>query len=207
MLRVEHLKIPDLPPLTFIVAEGHCLAVEGPSGSGKTRLLRAIADLDPTPGQIFLDGAERGEMPAPRWRSMVRYVAAEPAWWTPTPRQAFPADEGALEKVERAMTSLGLGPELIDRPISQLSTGERQRLALLRALVDEPRVLLLDEPTSALDARHAALVEELIRYQLISNRAVIIVSHDDAQIARLADARLQLGPTNNTKARALRGPQ
>lgn len=207
MLRVEHLKIPDLPPLTFVVAEGHCLAVEGPSGSGKTRLLRAIADLDPTPGQIFLDGAERGEMPAPRWRSMVRYVAAEPGWWTSTPRHAFPDNERTMEKVERAMASLGLGPEIIDRPIAQLSTGERQRLALLRALVDEPRVLLLDEPTSALDASHAALVEELIRYQLISNSSVIIVSHDEAQIARLADTRLQLGPTGNTKARPMRRPQ
>ena len=79
MLRVEHLQAGTLPPLTFEVGAGECLAVEGPSGAGKTRLLRAIADLDSAPGQVFLNGAERNEMPAPRWRRHVRYCAAEPA--------------------------------------------------------------------------------------------------------------------------------
>lgn len=204
MLRVEHLKIGELPPLSFIVSAGECLAVEGPSGSGKTRLLRAIADLEAAPGQVFLDGAERREMPAPRWRTLVRYSAAEPPWWTPTPRQSFPDTERDMEKLERAMMALALAPGLLDRPVAQLSTGERQRFALLRALTDEPRVLLLDEPTSSLGSGHAALVEELIRYQLISNCSAIIVSHDDAQIARLADARLQLGPTKSRPLRNLR---
>jgi len=53
VLRVEHLRIGDLSPLTFKVADGECLAIEGPSGSGKTRILRAIADLDPSQGLIF----------------------------------------------------------------------------------------------------------------------------------------------------------
>ena len=66
MLRVEHLQAGTLPPLTFEVAAGECLAIEGPSGAGKTLLLRAIADLDPAPGQVFLNGAERNEMPALR---------------------------------------------------------------------------------------------------------------------------------------------
>lgn len=204
MLRVEHLKIGELPSLSFLVSDGECLVIEGPSGSGKTRLLRAIADLEAASGQVFLDGAERCEMPAPRWRTLVRYSAAEPAWWTPTPRQSFPDTERSLEKLERAMMSLALAPELLDRPVSQLSTGERQRFALLRAAIDEPRVLLLDEPTSALGSGHTALVEEFIRYQLISNRSAIIVSHDDAQIARLADARLQLGPSRSPPLRNTR---
>jgi ABC-type iron transport system FetAB ATPase subunit len=79
VLRVEHLQAATLPPLTFEVAAGECLAIEGPSGAGKTLLLRAIADLDPAPGQVFLSGAERNEMPAPVWRRSVRYCAAEPA--------------------------------------------------------------------------------------------------------------------------------
>lgn len=201
MLRVEHLRTGELPPLSFVVSDGECLAIEGPSGSGKTRLLRAIADLDISTGHVFLDGAERSEMPAPRWRKLVRYISAEPAWWTPIPRQAFPESPRAMEKVERGMVSLGLGSELLDRPVAQLSTGERQRFTLLRALMDEPRVLLLDEPTSALGPGHTALVEELLRYQLISNCSTIIVSHDEEQIARLADARLQLGPTKPSSVR------
>ena len=55
MLRVEKLRIGSLPSLSFAVADGECLAVEGPSGSGKTRILRAIADLDPNEGQLFLE--------------------------------------------------------------------------------------------------------------------------------------------------------
>ena len=194
MLRVEHLRIGALPPLSFAVANGECLAVEGPSGSGKTRILRAIADLDPAEGQIFLDGAERHEMAPQAWRLAVRFVAAEPGWWADTPRQTLPADPAMMPRIERLVGSLGLTEDTIDRPVSLLSTGERQRLALVRAVANEPSVLLLDEPTGALDAAAAALVEELIRFQLLAGKSVLLASHDQGLIGRLAHARLQLGP-------------
>jgi ABC-type branched-subunit amino acid transport system ATPase component len=89
LLRIEHLRIGERAPLTFEVADGECLAVEGPSGAGKTRLLRAIADLDPAPGQVFLDGAERNEMPSTDWRRQVRFCQAEPLV-DRDPRGAFP---------------------------------------------------------------------------------------------------------------------
>lgn len=191
MLRVEHLRVLRLPPLSFQVAAGECLAVEGPSGAGKTVLLRAIADLDPAPGQVFLDGAERTEMPAPHWRRQVRYVAAEPGWWADTPRPTLPARTTG-DKLNRLLASVGLEDHSLDRPIGQLSTGERQRLALIRALADDPKVLLLDEPTAALDPAAAALVEELIRFQMLAGRSVVLASHDRGLIGRLAHARLQL---------------
>ena len=62
----------------------------------------------------------------------------------------------------------------------------------MRALLDEPRVLLLDEPAAALDPQSTALVEELIKFQLLAGRSVVLVSHDQAQIGRLAHVRLQL---------------
>lgn len=202
MLRVEHLKILELPPLSFAVAAGECLAVEGPSGSGKTKLLRAIADLDGASGHVFLDGAERGEMPAHVWRRNVRYVAAEPGWWTDTPRDAFPKnlenDIETRQKVEKLMRTVGLDFNLLDREVARLSTGERLRLALVRALIDDPKVLLFDEPTASLDTANAALVEELIKYMKLSQRCLVLVSHDAGQINRLADNRLQLAAPNET---------
>jgi ABC-type iron transport system FetAB ATPase subunit len=188
VLRVDYLTLPGLPALSFEVAAGECLAVEGPSGCGKTRLLRAIADLDPAGGYVLLEGVERHEMSGPQWRRHVRYVSAEPAWWAPTPRAHFPPSD----RLERLLTALALDIGVLDRPLAELSTGERQRLALVRALADEPGVLLLDEPTSALDATGSALVEELIRFQLLAQRIVLLVSHDGALVQRLAHARLQL---------------
>jgi ABC-type iron transport system FetAB ATPase subunit len=204
VLRVEHLRIGNLPALSFEVADGECLAIEGPSGSGKTRLLRAIADLDPAPGQIFLDGVERIEMPATLWRKSVRFAAAEPGWWSDTPRQSFPAGQANGARTGRLLSGVGLEDGVLDRQVAALSTGERLRIALVRALADEPRVLLLDEPTAALDAASAALVEELIRFQILAGRSVLIASHDGALVGRLAHARLQLaqaGPSR-TPARA-----
>jgi ABC-type iron transport system FetAB ATPase subunit len=188
VLRVDYLAVPGLPTLTFEVAAGECLAVEGPSGSGKTRLLRAIADLDPAGGYVFLEGVERSEMAGPAWRRQVRYASAEPAWWAATPREHFPPNA----KLDRLLSALALEPAILDRPLAQLSTGERQRLGLLRALADEPRVLLLDEPTAALDATSRALAEELIKFQLLAERIVLLVSHDAVQVERLAHARLLL---------------
>jgi ABC-type multidrug transport system ATPase subunit len=210
VLRIDKLKAGSLPPLTFEVADGECLAIEGPSGSGKTRLLRAIADLDPASGHVFLDGAERGESPATTWRRSVRYCTAEPAWWTPTPRPSFaPARRHSTKeqparavRQERLLGSLGLRLEMLDRPVAALSTGERQRLALARALIDEPKVVLLDEPTGALDPANAALVEELVKFLLLSGRNVVLVSHDTRQIERLAHARLQLASISSLPAPA-----
>lgn len=193
MLRVDHLTIEPLPALSFTVANGECLAVEGPSGSGKTRLLRAIADLEEAPGQVFLDGAERREMRAPKWRRKVRYASAEPSWWTDTARPALMAGSETLNaRAERLLGQMALDPKILDQPLSGLSTGERHRLAFARAILDEPRVLLLDEPTSGLDPQTAALVEELIRFQLLAGRSIVLASHDQGQIERLAHIRLQL---------------
>ena len=196
MLKVEKLKVGGLPPLSFEVARGECLAVEGPSGSGKTRLLRAIADLDEAPGYVSLDGAERRELPGPAWRKLVRYLSAEPGWWAAMAGDHFArGNEEANARLLRLMTSLGLEPALLDRPVSELSTGQRTRLALIRGLMDEPRVILLDEPTGALDREAAALVAELIRFQLLAERIVVLVSHNPAEIERLAHQRLLLGAT------------
>lgn len=206
MLKVDRLAIAGLPPLSFEVAAGECVAIEGPSGSGKTRILRAVADLDQAGGYVFLDGAERGEMSGHAWRKRVRYVSAEPAWWADTPRQhlTIPAE---LQKLERYAKSLGLDRETLSKPLAQLSTGERLRLGLARAAADDPGVLLLDEPTAALDPQATALVEELIRFLLLQGRSIVLVSHDEGQVSRLAHNRLLLAaPRRPDRPAAPRGP-
>ena len=193
MLRVENLCTFAQPNVSFEVATGKCLALQGPSGSGKTTILRAIADLDKAGGLVFLDGAERSEMSAPEWRHLVRYIASEPGWWEDTPRGVFNnLSDTAASKLEKLLDNVGIETDLIDRPVSKLSTGERQRISLVRALIDDPRALLLDEPTAALDTANAALVEELIRYQKLSGKMILLVSHQTAQVRRLADDRLEL---------------
>src|SRR5262249_43825148 len=176
VLRVEYLAVSGLPPVSFEVAPHECLAVEGPSGAGKTRLLRAIADLDAADGFVYLEGVERREGPAPEWRRRVLYASPAPAGGGARAREHFLASAAP----DRLILAVGLEPSLLDRPISELSTGERQRLGLVRALADEPRVLLLDEPTSALDAQATALAEELIRFQMLAGRIVLLVSHNPA---------------------------
>ncbi len=202
MLRADKLIVPPLPPLSFSVAGGECLAVEGPSGSGKTRLLRALADLDAAEGQVFLEGAERGELSAPKWRRRVRYAATEPAWWCETARLAFNGAPGAKASLAPLLNSIGLEPSIIDKPLSALSTGERQRLAFARAMIDQPRVLLLDEPTNGLDPHSTALVEDCIKRHLLMGRAVVLASHDQEQIERLAHASLQLAPARRPRSDA-----
>jgi ABC-type multidrug transport system ATPase subunit len=192
LLRVDTLRLAPLPPLSFEVAGGECLAVEGASGSGKTRLLRALADLDPVEGLVFLDGAERGEVPAPQWRSMVRYVAAEPGWWSETPRGAFGSSVANSGRLDRQLEHVGLTRAHLDRDIGVLSTGERSRLAFVRALLGDPKVVLLDEPTASLDPGSAALIEEQIRFQLYAGRIVVLSTHDVGLAQRLSHTRLML---------------
>ena len=188
MLLVDHLSRLGLPAVSFELADGECLAVRGPSGAGKTLLLRAIADLDPNDGHVALDGESRETMPAPDWRRRVTYLASEPGWWAPRVADHYPDWQAARPLVE----SLGLPGECGDWPVARLSTGERQRLALVRALLLGPRVLLLDEPTSGLDPAAAEQVEATIRARLAQGTGVVWVTHDRVQARRVARRCLEL---------------
>ncbi len=114
-------------------------------------------------------------------------LPAQSQWWYETPGPHFPRVDA--EWLER----LALGLELLDRPVSRLSTGERQRLALLRLLAHRPQALLLDEPTAALDAENALRVEELLaEYRKERGAPVLMVSHDLEQARRIAQRRYRL---------------
>ena len=161
---------------------GECLAIIGPSGSGKSLLLRALADLDPNSGKVRLSGQDRDDMPAPQWRRLVTYAAAEPGWWAATVGEHFDDWPLAAPLARR----LDLPIDCAEWPVSRLSTGESQRLGLIRVLVQSPKVLLLDEPTAALDQNGRAAVEAVIRERLSEGAAALWVTHDRSQAKRMA---------------------
>ncbi|QPH55639.1 ABC transporter ATP-binding protein [Pontivivens ytuae] len=187
MLEVRDLRWPGGSGFTFRLDPGEILCISGPSGSGKSRLLRALADLDAAEGDAVLSGRRRGDMPGPDWRARVRYCAAEPAWWAPRVGDHFeePPDRDELD-------ILGLDVSLLEHSVTETSTGERQRLALLRALQPMPDVLLLDEPTSALDPEATARVEGWLASQVGTTRCAVVVSHDPQQAERLGARRVSL---------------
>ncbi len=188
MLNVTNLERPGLGPVSFDLKPGDCLAVTGPSGAGKSLLLRALADLDPNRGEVRLDGTARDAIPGPQWRRLVSYLAAEAAWWADSVASHF----RAWDKAAPLVTALRLPPDCRDWAVARLSTGEKQRLALVRTLVGGPRVLLLDEPTAALDPEATAAVEAMIAQHLRAGGMALWSSHDAAQVARVASLRLRL---------------
>lgn len=188
MLRVRNLQVTGLAPVDLDLDAGDCIALSGPSGSGKTLILRSLADLDPSEGEVTLDGEARDTIPAPMWRRRVAYLAAEPGWWADVIGAHFPD----LAVARELAAALGLSEKFFDAPVAQVSTGERQRLALVRLLLLAPRIMLLDEPTAALDEAAAARVEAVLAERLAAGVAIVLVTHDDAQAARLAGRRLRI---------------
>ncbi|MDA8232283.1 MAG: ATP-binding cassette domain-containing protein [Magnetospirillum sp.] len=186
MLMVEGLRRPGLGPVDFSLSAGECVSLSGPSGVGKTLLLRAIADLDPSTGRVVLDGVGREAVPAPRWRRMVRYFAAEPGWWAERVSDHFADWDAAVPLVR----SLLLPPEIGKAPVARLSTGERQRLALVRGLMARPLVLLLDEPTAALDPAARTAAEDMLAARQAEGVGMLWVTHDAAQARRVATRHL-----------------
>jgi putative ABC transport system ATP-binding protein len=189
-LRIAGLRSALAGPFDLEAAPGEAIAVTGPSGSGKSLFLRMVADLDPNEGNVALGGRNRHAMPAPDWRRLATYVAAESGWWEESVAAHFaPADRTpAAALAER----LGLKPALMEGPVLRLSTGEKQRLALIRAFVRTTPALLLDEPTGPLDPESVERVETLLRERLAAGMILLLVTHDPAQAERLGARHLHM---------------
>jgi putative ABC transport system ATP-binding protein len=189
-LRVKQLRSAYAGPFELILDKGACAAITGPSGSGKSLFLRMIADLDPNEGDVWLNERERAAVPAPEWRRQVTYVSAESGWWADTVIEHFPGNRP--NEIEILSARLGLRRELVDAPVAQLSTGEKQRLALVRALLPSPAVLLLDEPTGPLDEDSVARLEALLQERMASGTSIVLVTHDSNQAQRLGSQHYRM---------------
>lgn len=177
-----------LNEVSLTVPRGQVVCLSGPSGSGKSRLLRAVADLEPHRGRISLDNLDQQSVPAHQWRRQVVMVPAESQWWFDEVSAHFP--EGACERLPAA---LGFPAEVMDWSVSRLSSGERQRLALWRALIQEPDALLLDEPTANLDNESTEAIERWLLQEIEQRQiATLWVAHDSAQIHRVANVHYRI---------------
>lgn len=189
-LTVKQLRSELAGPFELSLDRGTCAAITGASGSGKSLFLRMVADLDPNEGEVWLNERARAAMPAPAWRKQVTYVAAESGWWAEIVIEHFPLRR--RDEIVPLASSLGLRAELLDAPVAQLSTGEKQRLALVRALLLAPPVLLLDEPTGPLDEESVVRVEALLRQRMAAGTSILLVTHDPKQAERLGDRRYRM---------------
>lgn len=180
-LTLDRVAIGTLEQVDLQIAPGEIVCLSGPSGSGKSRLLRAVADLEPHGGNVRLGEIEQSAIAAHRWRRSVMMVPAESAWWFDTVGEHFE------DPAEELLQAVGLEAEATNWSVARLSSGEKQRLALARALARSPEALLLDEPTANLDEESTRKVEDWLQ-SIIHTRQLpaIWVAHRTDQIHRVA---------------------
>ncbi|MFV2060127.1 MAG: ATP-binding cassette domain-containing protein [Gammaproteobacteria bacterium] len=181
-LSIKNLSIYHLDDINIEIASSNTIGISGDSGTGKSILLHAIADMTPYTGTLLLNGVLATEMKPNEWRKKVGLLTTNSYWWATKISDHFESED------DDDFVALGLDYSLYHTDVSRCSTGELQRLALIRLLANKPEVLLLDEPTANLDESNRYRVEELIHdYQQQHKVPVIWVSHDIEQLKRMTN--------------------
>lgn len=183
---LQDISVNDLSPINLDIAAGECIVISGPSGSGKSLLLRALVDLIPHQGEVYFKGQACSAVLPTEWRKQVGMLPAESFWWEEQVGDHF------AQRCDDKLKALGFSTDVYQWAVNRCSTGERQRLALLRLLCLQPDVLLLDEPTASLDQENVEAVESLIKEYLQQGGAVIWVSHDKNQVQRVATRHFKI---------------
>ena len=180
--------------VSFALSPGEIFALLGPNGAGKTTTLRMLAGLiAPTSGIVHIGGEAMTHASAPRLRGRIGFLTEAPGLWDrltvrenllvyarlhgqPDPRRAVDQALAALDIADRA-----------SEPTAQLSKGLRQRVALARTLLHDPKIILLDEPTSGLDQQSARGVRETILRLREEGRTILLSTHNLDEVERVAD--------------------
>lgn len=173
---------------------GEILALLGPNGAGKTTTLRMLAGLiAPTSGEVRIDGSPVDPSTAGRLRSRIGFLTEAPGLWDRLTVHENLLVHAQLQgvadpasAVSAALETFGVSNRAAETP-AQLSKGLRQRVALARTLLHDPRIVLLDEPTSGLDPESARDVRTLILRMRDQGRAVLISTHNLDEVDRVAD--------------------
>ena len=194
-----------LRDISLSLAAGHLVALVGPNGAGKTTLLRALAGLIPSDGEIRIDGDALASLSLRERAKRFAYLPQGHLVHWPVPARDIVAlgryPHGAtdparlspqdMDAVLRAMQAVDV-MEFGDRRVTELSGGERSRVALARVLAVEAPVILADEPTASLDPRHQIDVMQKLRSVADTGVLVIVVTHDLGLAARFTDQVLVL---------------
>lgn len=191
-----------LEDISFSLFPGDRLAIVGASGAGKTSLLRLLNSLsEPTSGSVYFNNQPLGSMMKIQLRQQVVLLLQEPkllgmsvhqALVYPLSIQGLPPGE-IKRRLEYWITTLGIPREWLSRQELQLSLGQKQLVAIARALVMQPKILLLDEPTSALDVgRCAHLMDVLKTLSANSELAIVMVNHQLELAQEFSDRLLYL---------------
>ena len=194
-----------LKDISLSLSSGHLVALVGPNGAGKTTLLRALAGLVPASGAVHVGGAALSSLSLRERARRFAYLPQGHIVHWPLPARDIVAlgryphgatDPARLtlddtEAVLRAMQAADV-VEFSDRRVTELSGGERSRVALARVLAVEAPVILADEPTSSLDPRHQIDVMKTLRTAADQGTLVMVVTHDLGLAARFADTVLVL---------------
>jgi len=194
-----------LNDISLSLSSGHLVALVGPNGAGKTTLLRALAGLVPSDGTIHVDGEALSSLSLRERARRFGYLPQGHIAHWPLPARDIVAlgryphgatdparlSPGDAEAVLRAMQATD-AVEFADRRVTELSGGERSRIALARVLAVEAPVILADEPTSSLDPRHQIDVMKNLRVAADNGTLVMVVTHDLGLAARFADTILVL---------------
>ncbi len=180
---------------SFTIEDGEFFMLLGPSGCGKTTTLRMIAGLElPTSGEIYLDGEEISQKP-PRERdiafvfqmfALYPHMNVRKNITYPLVSQGMPRAK-VREKLDEVAKILGIA-DILDRPVGGLSGGDRQRVALGRAIVREPKAFMMDEPLGALDAEfREQMAEELRALHDRMGATTVYVTHDQLEAMQMGD--------------------
>ncbi len=180
--------------VSFNLEAGEIFALLGPNGAGKTTTLRLLAGLiAPSSGSVTVEGERMGPESAPRLRARIGFLTEAPGLWDRlTVRQNLVvyARLYGLPSPERAVDAALERFEIRDRGddrAAQLSKGLKQRVALARSLLHDPRIAMLDEPTSGLDPESARDVRDLILTLREQGRTVLLCTHNLDEVERVAD--------------------
>lgn len=199
VMRGAIMGTPILTDVSFNVCKGDRLGIIGPSGAGKTSLLRLLNRLsEPTSGAIYLENQDYRKIPVLQLRQQVMLVPQEPKLLGMTVQQAlaYPLTLQQLpqrqiqERLDVYREKLHISVDWLERTELQLSVGQRQLVAIARALLTQPKILLLDEPTSALDAGTASHVLRVLADLAAKDKITILMVNHQLDIAELFCSRV-----------------